>query len=466
MAEIATFLVEHFGFAAVILVLGVIADYVSTARLKADVVTWIRSGKLAISLQRVLTTFLDGFVYRLFSSRLFSVKFFVRSSLISTVFLSLILLLQAIWGRPALGQFEDIGPTFGISCVVLCIFLVINLIIDYVSNVQTIIFLRMAANSGRLVDAIVAFYADVVLTVAIFTFLFPIGLIVCSLAIASFPTSTTFELEQLGMSQFSGAYANQTKNPDPTIPKNANGYDFEVHIASEDISTRPRVRMYVKVYASGTTAATALFTESMTSHLPGSRVLEQSATTTKIEVRVPKSKDAHRFLIDYYYNAYRSSNITRDYFIELVKLRSYVIPPSHILQLISPGKAVTFFKCTDGRLLQQNSEQAVVDDQCDIASSMTLRIVEGFSAPEIIIAPYLDLFAFPVTPFAMTSFAASVLYYSAIFMSVIGISIFQLLKRVTTLPMLDFESKPFTIVSVFAFPVFFLLAALARVISH
>src|SRR5580704_2978228 len=101
MPEFANFVLEHLGAAGLILFFGFLADYFSTPEFKSEVAVWI-GGKGKISFNRrkvtqVLNSFLDGFLFRVFGDRLFSLKFFLRSSAISLLFLIVAFAIQAIY---------------------------------------------------------------------------------------------------------------------------------------------------------------------------------------------------------------------------------------------------------------------------------------------------------------------------------------------------------------------------------
>src|SRR5262245_44553157 len=101
MPEIAKFLFEHLGGAAIILFFGFLADHFSTQQFKAEVAGWLaKRHKLSFqthNVQKVLTSFLDGFLYRVYGHQIFSLRFFLRSCGVSILFLAVGIAVQAIY---------------------------------------------------------------------------------------------------------------------------------------------------------------------------------------------------------------------------------------------------------------------------------------------------------------------------------------------------------------------------------
>jgi hypothetical protein len=107
--DLGIYLLEHVDLASLVVVLGLVLDYVATQPLKSEALAWVRAGRFAVSLKHFLTGFLRGFIYRLFGKRLFSVRFFLKSSLISLVLLIIVVVLQAGYQRRPISQFTGIG---------------------------------------------------------------------------------------------------------------------------------------------------------------------------------------------------------------------------------------------------------------------------------------------------------------------------------------------------------------------
>jgi hypothetical protein len=463
--EFAVYLAEHFSIAALVIALGLVLDYVATPALKLEVVTWLRTGTFAISLRNLLTGFLDGFIYRLFSAKTFSFTFFLRSSAISSVFLVVILLLQFILDRDPLSQFENLGPNFGIATLVLIVFLLTNFVIDYVSNVQTIVFLRMAAATGRVSDAIVAFYSDLIVTLAIFTFLFPLA-IIASVEISA-ATKTTHllrikEADEKFTALVQGAIP-KPRNPNGefNLPQRVVSIGVRTDEENKDFPLFPSGNLYL--FAPIGTSAVESAVEFLRLRYPTMKILAQSNDVASVEIAFAHPSLVFGSLWGLYYSGYRASNVTRDGFWGLVSLEPTPILASSVMGAAlqeAADSAIQLVKCTSGEWKDIPGKTLDTILPCDAAVVVADRIRSGGLMS--IASAALPTSSFPVTPFFMTSFSASLLYYCSIFVSAAGIAILRMIQKVSATPYLDLENKPFTILSIVTFPVVLLLIFVAR----
>jgi len=199
MPELAIFLFKHFGLAAVVVIFGVVADYVSSQSLKADVVAWMSAQKKTRFsrpvLSRVLTSFLTGFVQRVFAPKLWSFRFLLRSSIVSASIFILIIFAQGLLYAGSLAEefaFFSVNPLAAAG--MLGTALILNWLIDYAANVKTYSLLRMASESGRPLDFLLTIFADLTLTVALFVTIFPATVVASLFIFQFFNRSTTYEL--------------------------------------------------------------------------------------------------------------------------------------------------------------------------------------------------------------------------------------------------------------------------------
>ena len=129
---------------------GLVADYVSSRGLKKRV-AWLgrdtsrpRQSKFG---KVLLTSFLSGFLFRILDKS-FSARFVLRSLLVSIIMLSTVVSLQAIFHDDVIDKVASIGETGLQFAVILSLLLFVNLGIDLVSNLTTLVLLRLAATSG------------------------------------------------------------------------------------------------------------------------------------------------------------------------------------------------------------------------------------------------------------------------------------------------------------------------------
>jgi hypothetical protein len=197
--EFAIFLFKHFGLAAVIVIFGVIADYVSSPTLKADVVRWMSDRKnVKFSrpiLTRVLNSFLEGYVQKIFAPKLWSLKFLLRSITVSVSIFVTVIIVQSILYTGAISEqfsFFEINPFAAAG--MLATALILNWVIDYAANVKTYSLLRMASESGRPLDFLLTVFADLTLTITFFVAVFPATVVASLFIFQAFNHSTTLEI--------------------------------------------------------------------------------------------------------------------------------------------------------------------------------------------------------------------------------------------------------------------------------
>lgn len=59
MIDLGIYLLEHVDLASLVVVLGLVLDYVATQPLKSEALAWVRAGRFAVSLKHFLTGFLS-----------------------------------------------------------------------------------------------------------------------------------------------------------------------------------------------------------------------------------------------------------------------------------------------------------------------------------------------------------------------------------------------------------------------
>jgi hypothetical protein len=470
MIDLAIYFLEHVSLAALVFVLGFMVDYVATPSLKNEALVWLRAGTFAISLRKVLTGFLSGFIYRLYGKRPLSFGFFLRSSLISCIFLALTVVLQIFYGRKPATQFTGIGPHDGIDLAILCILLFVNLIIDYISNTQTIIFLRMAASTGRVVDAVVAFYSDILVTLAIFTFLFPVGVVATILLLSEIddPMQIEFSVAHPSSAEELKNYFPKQKNPNGEF--NLQLYVISVHPASAGKANMSGPTGNMFIYALDEEKALNATIETVQRKFPEVKVIDRTSSRILIESHIPHSQLGREITL-LYESAYRASNITRDGFWGLVDLETVSISTRSVAaeaaRIEFNDKTLKSIKCADGSwrelaadILDREDEEKEIILPCDTDAIVLDGVNDReFLSMRMASMPVAEL---PITPFFMTSFTVSALYYCAILMSMIGIAILRFVQTVVSTTYLDVENKPFTVLGFLAFLIVLAFTFVAR----
>jgi len=123
-------------------------------------------------------------LYRVFGDNPFSLKSFFKSILFSLVSIVAILLLLSSNDSTIVDRFISIFITSPNSAYLHALSLVVFLFIEWISFFQTFLFIKYAVNSKSKYEIIFLLYCDIVLTVNIFVFLFPICLIILAVGAA------------------------------------------------------------------------------------------------------------------------------------------------------------------------------------------------------------------------------------------------------------------------------------------
>jgi hypothetical protein len=450
MPEIGQFLFEQLGAAALIIFFGFLADYFSTPEFRREVALWI-SRKSAFdlraqSIRSVLTAFLDGFLYRIFGSRLFSLQFFVRSCGISLMFFCVAIAIQAIY-FPHVSDELITSDNYAIGAVLIGALVISNLCIDYLSNVQTISLLRMAAGSGRLLDVLVVFFADISLTVTLFTLLFPIGIVGGAIFAEIIRPPTAVSLKLVTPNIFDDVQL-------PFIEKNQQLKKYTVEFSLTRQATHLVAPVIFRTLAVGIRDESSVISNYAEIIKSNSAYFKSESKTeqewlVKIKRRgLPLNSLAIRTL---YYSAYRRANITRDEFLGVLQLEPLVIPLASVysgMEVYYAGYRIPDItvKCIGGEI------KAVTEsDNLGCKPSFGVFYTRGpekFWDEREVLA---GVDHFPISPFFFTSFATSMLYYFAIVLVGLGILAMRGLSRVFSTQRLENSTKPFALLSVILF---------------
>lgn len=479
MGEIFIYFVDHFGITALVLLFGFLADKISTPHFKSIVAGWIkRRGAIPLdheSLSRTLRLFLTDFLYKIYSPRVWSVRFFARSAIVSVIVFALVVLIQ-FWAKPnAREQFTTISPTFATAAMIVLILLISNLILDYLSNAQSVSLLRMAANSGRLVDVLVILWADIVLTVALFSLIFPIGIVISIFATEGLQQPIVFEISRPDTDET--RMSEQIYKPILTEAPFLNSlsiatlelkFDMKDSFFKIDSPSRSQI-LFVKKGRS-TDEIISDFAAIMKSFPVETKVLSVSPGKMQMEARVPPLPFNWDLIKHFYYAGYQSANVAREAFLLLVRLDPVRIPT---LGLINYVAMYTYAKedlvytglCPNGEI---SKSKLTLDTNADLNFSCEPTMVylgNPLPAQDWFIRNLrLGGTQFPVTPFFYTSFSLSLLYYSIIAIVCIALAIKRALTLVFSSRYFETDSYPFSILCLLLYIPLVLISLAYRVV--
>jgi hypothetical protein len=447
MPEFASFLFEHLGAAAIIVFFGFIADYFSTTEFKKDVARWLTSRKKIVATKanvtKVLTAFLQGFLYRIYGSKLFSVGFFIRSSAVSLLFLTVALCIQGIYHS----NFDDevlVSSYLGVGIAIFASLIFFNFVIDYVSNVQTISLLRMAAESGRILDVLVVFFADIALTITLFTLLFPVGIVVGAVATEALRPPTEFFV-QVTDDNPQRKLKILEKFPDLKSKR------LEVRERFEEnaLISRNDIRMRVLISSSDEGALVDKYFEALKNSGWRATVLRAEGDGLIVNLRPGPLRLNFSFLRYLYYSAFTAANVTRDAFLIVLRVTPFAVSLQDVYQYTDryygSGNRIQV-RCDTGKTLNVSEEEEI---DCNVVfATYAAAGLEPFWHLRRVVASGEH---FPISPFFITSFASSVLYYFALLLLGLGIFVVRMLGRLFSIRHLETTTKPFALLSVVLF---------------
>ena len=186
MHPLVSSVLQFFGVPAIVVGVAIIADFAFQSEGRRRVVQWIaKNATLELSRKHfgeLVDLILEKVVYRIFGPQIISLSFFGRSCVATLLLLAIGLALQTIY-YPDQSHFQlAIFETgFNHTLWYLLVLLGVNFVIDYFSNIKTLMLLRLAAETRRLRSTIIIFFADIALTFTLFTFLFPVSIVACVL---------------------------------------------------------------------------------------------------------------------------------------------------------------------------------------------------------------------------------------------------------------------------------------------
>jgi hypothetical protein len=475
MAELAIFLVEHLGPPALIVMFGFVADYVSTKGLKENAVAWLardrshprgpRFGKV------LLTSFLSGFLYRIFD-RTLTVRFLLRSLIVSMVIFILVIGLQSIYHEEVIDKLLSLGPTWPQFIAIFLIITAINFAIDLLSNVTTVALLRLAASSGRLWDTIVVCAADLSLTIVVFTLTFPLALVTAVLIIDGSRTTVNVTATDFADDQ---AEPSLMQMIEEIGPKFSGTQDLKLFVIQMSMSSGGGLATF-NLWANKENKLPVLlqdFASIAKSFVKNVEVLSSDDKKAELKITFNRGRTDFGWLRPVYYAAFVQGNLVRDSFLGVVQLEPIVITYRSVFAGAvgwqesylrgTPYRTVTV--CSDGAIKTAElakSQDAKLEPPCTIR---TAAFFSDVREPERELRKAtIGNGGVLITPFFLTSFASSLLYYCALILLFAGAFFLRLLERVVSVPYLDITNKPFTVLGIVLFVPALALWTLVRLI--
>ena len=183
---------------ALFLAIGGVLNLICTAEFRAAVGARIFGSptyhpKATLKIGQIARLYIDNTILRFFGPNPLSIKALTRSVLLSIAFLALVLIgLCLLTGKEAISKLSDVIFNQGIFWVTL--FFAIVLFLDWVSYLQTYLFMRFASVS-RFFEIVFIAYADIVLSINIFLFIFPLALVTFLLGHFSQPFYSLYALQ-------------------------------------------------------------------------------------------------------------------------------------------------------------------------------------------------------------------------------------------------------------------------------
>jgi hypothetical protein len=465
MGEIFIFLFEHVGGAALVLILGFAADQISTPALKSYVVGLIKGrAQKKFRGENFYLPFLQGFIEPVFGRKTLSFSFFIRSCGMSIVFLLTALFLQFIfYGTESVNQFRIFFYSGFASFVVLVVLICFVFVIDYVSNAKSISLLRMAANSGRPSSVFLVFIADTTLTISIFTMIFPSALL-----ISLFLTEPLLPPTQIKAAPVQTALRDllAQDNPSP-LPRYSNYklHAFFLSRSKEESGLLTTSRPIVLMFAPASQAEKDVLADyaSVLKTVPGFSLVGFDGDSITLDVKfggLPRSAWAPLILaIDMETDVNRVAEVGA----RVWSLVPFMVPLSTLfgdLQRFYGPRLLTAL-CDSGEVRTTSSQNGAFPDvSCEPKLLLVTR------APDLnwkfrIASSASD--GIPESPFFFSSFALANLYYASLFLFIAGAFLMRIVSNIFSTPFLEYETKPFTLLSLSLFPVIVLLSALLRV---
>jgi hypothetical protein len=470
MAEVFIFLFEHLGGAALVLILGFAADQISTPTLKSYVVDLIRHrvGKQKITHPtNFYLSFLNGFIEPIFGKKTLSFSFFIRSCLVSIIFLISAIFLQLIfYGPQTFNQLWIVGYSAYTNTMLLIFLILFIFIIDYISNAKSISLLRMAASSGRPSNVFLIFIADTTLTISIFSIMFPLALVLGLYLAEPFRPSRQVEIKHVQEPLRELVAQN---NPSP-FPRYSNFKTHAVFLsaAGDQKQTFTTSSPMVYMFASPNQEKAEVLANyvSALKATPNLHVRSLDVLSATVEVNFRPLLRA--LFVPLLIALEREADVNRvvEVGYHVFTLVPFVIRFSTVysnFQNYYQGPQFLTTLCESGQVHNTSSYRPI--EQIEIPCEPKLLFIS--KAPDLnwkfrIASSTGD--GFSESPFFFSSFALANLYYALMLLFIAGVFLVRIISYMFSTPHLESTTKPFTLLSAVLFPVFVLLSVLPKLV--
>lgn len=473
MAEIATFLLEHLGLPALVVVFGFVADYISTPELKRLAIEKLsaKGGKRSAARfgKALLASFLTEFLYRIFDKTL-SWKFFARSAIVSVTLLALFFVIQLVFYDEAADQLDGIAESAFSWVIIVIIVVTANIGIDFLSNAATIVLLRLASASGRLLDTVIVIFADLSLTIVLFTLLFPIAIVAATLIVDK--STVTAELEAKPVAPNFLVMINEM------IPRISEDKDLKlsaISLSKPDDSDVYRVLFYLWVAPDKASQSVLQdFAELSGQFGRAKTAITKKPTDEKVEMSVTLATESLslKLILSMYYKAFAVGNVIRDEFWGAITLYPGIAKYQALYSAAvddegarNESKSSGFrlaVKCRGGevKIVEIKTVQSA-QVPCEIETAVIL----SNETDRLFRKVALQSGGVPISPFFLTSFASSVIYYFALVLLLAGSFFMRMIRRVVEMPhYIETSTKPFTILGLLVFVPAFVIWTLVRLL--
>jgi hypothetical protein len=443
----------HAGWPVALVITGVVIDFVSTDVLKTIVADKIKQSRPLEELQHTLRIFLDGFLTKLLARRIVSMRFLGKSALLSIVVLALIFFAQALayYGSNA-PRLLNVYISSGIGIALLLI--LTNIFVDYLANIVTVALVRMVASTGTLVDFVVAVCADVALTISIFTWVFPLGLV---FSVYAFELSHPKAFMQI-------ARPDQTPNWDRLALQDgkyvARAFEVLPAVLNAGNLANPRSLAVISrteddsVSKDVSAAASLLGSDSDQGRHLAFRDVATFEPSLEVE---PFTFPAFDRL---YAGAFSETNAIRNSFAEALSL----VPISISLSRVYSAKEI-LLPVSEGLVLcSSNLKRSLVVDRRNLNDLLqkskaacgedfiaALTFLSGSSIQEELRKASSGEFQVPLAVFFLTSFTTCIAYYLVILFTVLGLAVWRVANRALSSKYVRGGEMPFTFLGLLLF---------------
>ena len=305
-----------------------------------------------------------------------------------------------------------------------------------------------------MLDTLVVIAADLSLTIVIFTLCFPLAIvgatsIVDRQRVVSHITLAPFDAKRVQFDENGAKFGSQ----------NLKQFSVRVSKSPEKRTSAVRVIVWTDEAMQAHSVIQAV-TEILRSGVKDIEIVQSLQDKIDLKLVFDRQRPEFRWLRSLYYAAFVQGNVIRDSFLGVLQLEPLVVPYANIYAAAARWEKIAFdnapyraiIKCKDGSIKHQD----IVVDQvgnteplCPVSAAILLDDHRHLERELRVLAFGSE--GIPLTPFFLTSFASSLLYYCAMILLFGGAFFLRLSKKVVSVPYLDTPNKPFTVLALVLF---------------